>query len=588
MGDGFLSFKKKIIREFIIKCSILSIALGLMIFGLLFLLDKLSIISFHFGFSILIGVGTMIVVFLCSYFIFKPSDKKIAKRLDDSFKLNEKVQTMVSFKDDETFIVQLQREDTDKRLKDIPVKQLKYKFHFVFIILAILGLGVSITAIAYPSQKSPSDDVIDPDKDFTVSEIQIQKLEALIKDINKSKMTDDMKTKYTGEIVLLIAALKNSTKESEMISNVNKVKNNILTYMILENTNVKIAQALFNTKDYYFTDNESTIKTNFGKTTVPNGNFTGYWRNKDNEKQSISITISSTNYNGNELTFKSCDNKEYHGVYYVANGSLDPIETEVILTINNNGTLTDGTNIYTKYDNYYQLKQVASNMYSYDSDSTSQAISIFTFREYQNLKTDSVMKMRQKAKSDVLAINAALEKCGVSSDDNLYKAFMTYSESLASVESASDGESLNIIQQATSTLMVDVVREITYMREKKAVAYDAEARLCEIIGLAVPKHEDKELVDENGNSNVSSGDNHDDELDDPNKGGSVGDEDYDFPSKDVIYDYDKGILEAYGKYYSTYYTEIINLINDGTISKEMEIYLKAYFEKLGTDNKDNK
>ena len=34
MGDGFLSFKKKIIREFIIKCSILSIALGLMIFGL--------------------------------------------------------------------------------------------------------------------------------------------------------------------------------------------------------------------------------------------------------------------------------------------------------------------------------------------------------------------------------------------------------------------------------------------------------------------------------------------------------------------------------------------------------------------------
>ena len=67
----------------------------------------------------------------------------------------------------------------------------------------------------------------------------------------------------------------------------------------MENTNVKIAQALFNTKDYYFTDNESTIKTNFGKTTVPHGNFNGYWRNKDNEKQSISITISITNYNGN-------------------------------------------------------------------------------------------------------------------------------------------------------------------------------------------------------------------------------------------------------------------------------------------------
>lgn len=582
MGEGFLGFKKKIMKEFIIKCSILSVALGLIAFGVLFLLDKLSVISFHFAFSILIGVGTIALVFLASYFIFKPSDKKIAKRLDKTFELNEKVQTMVSFKDDNNFIVELQREDTNNRLKNIPLKQLKFSIHYILIILAVLGLGVSITALAYP--KAKDNVIVDPgnneDPPYTVTELQIQKLESLIKDVNNSDISDDMKTKYTGEIVLLITDLKNSTRESEMLANVKKAINNVLSYMIVANTNSKIAKTLFEVSDYEYPDNNKTLK-NYGSTNLPNGNFVGNWKNINDASQTISISANNVSYINVNLKDFSCTKLVLKGIYYPAGNDLgDP--TDVTLTINEaDGTLTDGTNTYVKYDNYSQLKQTAKTMYSYDVEATSQNISIFMAKEYDNLRNESILMFKQKVSADVVALKEMLSACGVDEGDSLYTAFKNYADALNSVSSASDADALTIAKTAIEELRIVVVRELSSMSENRTVAYNIEERLCDIFGLDKPSHTDPELNDgkNNGGSNID-GDDDNNNAGEPNKGGSIGDGDYIYASRDYIFDYDTGKLDVYGKYYTQYYDTIINLINEGSLTPEMEDYLRAYFEKL--------
>lgn len=588
MGEGFLSFKKKIMKEFIIKCSVLSVALGLIAFGILFLLDKLSIISFHFAFSILIGVGTIALVFCATYFIFKPSDKKIAKRLDKTFDLNEKVQTMVSFKDDHNFIVELQREDTNNRLKNIPLKSLKYSINYVLIVLAVLGLGVSITALAYPKAK---EDVVEPgddDPDFSVTELQIQKLKALINDINKSNLNDDMKTKYIGEITLLITDLENSTKESEMIANVKKAINNILSYMIEANTNTKIGKALYDVPDYDYLENNKALK-NYGTTDTPNANFVGTWRNKDDDSQIISINVSTIDYLGTKVEFGQgcCTKLELKGSYDNKGDGVSGSKTEISLTINaDDGTLSDGTNTYIKYDNYNQLRQIAKNLYSYSVDSTQQNISIFTLQDYESLRNESILKYKQKVNADVIAIRKMLSTCEVDENDKLYVGFKAYADALDTVSSASDANALGIAKTAVATLTDVIAKELGEMKENRDIAYYAEKTLCEIFNLTVPSHNDEELGggNNNGGSNIDGDDNG--QTGDPNKGGSAGDGEYIYASRDYIFDYDTGELKEYGKYYIQYYDTIINLINEGSLSPEMEDYLRAYFEKLvsGIDN----
>ena len=87
MQDGYLKFKKKIMLEVLIKSLSFSIALGLIVFSAPLIYFKLKEIKFNLLYLILISVGVIVLSFIIIYLILKPSEKKIAKRIDKQLDL---------------------------------------------------------------------------------------------------------------------------------------------------------------------------------------------------------------------------------------------------------------------------------------------------------------------------------------------------------------------------------------------------------------------------------------------------------------------------------------------------------------------
>ena len=82
------------------------------------------------------------------------------------------------------------------------------------------------------------------------------------------------------------------------------------------------------------------------------------------------------------------------------------------------------------------------------------------------------------------------------------------------------------------------------------------------------------------NSGDSDSNNNQDGGQDFTGGGGLGDGDFIFSSKDLIYDYNKNELVIYGELYDSYYAIINGLINEGELSDDMINYIKTYYNSL--------
>ena len=103
---------------------VLGAAFGLFVGSTIALVQKL-ISATDVILCIGIGSAVTLVVGMAFFLIKRPTDKRVAKRLDISFGLNEKVQTMVAFRDEEGAMIEIQRNDTESILSEIHSKRLK-------------------------------------------------------------------------------------------------------------------------------------------------------------------------------------------------------------------------------------------------------------------------------------------------------------------------------------------------------------------------------------------------------------------------------------------------------------------------------
>ncbi len=215
MGEGFLKFKQKSLIHGLIKLLAVALSLGLMTFGVLFLLFKREIIGLQplFGGSIALGVA--LVAGGIGALVFIPTNKRLARRLDREFALKEKVQTMVAYQGDERVMVALQRADTEEVLRNLPVSELKFKKIWQYAVLGVLSLAIFVTSIFVPAiEHTP----VDPP--FNLSAWQKLKIENLIEYVERSDMTEGAKTYTVGELNDLIDALDVVTVESVMKTHV--------------------------------------------------------------------------------------------------------------------------------------------------------------------------------------------------------------------------------------------------------------------------------------------------------------------------------------------------------------------------------
>ncbi len=146
MKEEFKKFSKKILLEHLIKALILGISLGAIFTALIFGAFKLIGIDLFFIFYILIFLGASIIFVCLVYFNHQPDEKSIAKRLDETYHLKEKTQTMVEYPSNDNEILIKQKEDTKLSLLNCDTKELPIVIpigYYISLVIALLIVGGS-------------------------------------------------------------------------------------------------------------------------------------------------------------------------------------------------------------------------------------------------------------------------------------------------------------------------------------------------------------------------------------------------------------------------------------------------------------
>lgn len=207
MGNNFLKLKTKYIMTAVLKSVIIGVSCGLLAVGAVLLSLKLCSIKIHFAYFILIGVGTAVLsggALFGLLYKFGLSNEKIAKKIDRDYELNERVQTVVEYGEEQSDVLNLLREDTERRLGNLPKRKTSFAkvmaVSCYYIVVSVLSLALLLTAACLPahydegSQGGPSIDIPvaeDPPFEYTL-DLQSQMYD-LMRDVLNSSLQQEEK-----------------------------------------------------------------------------------------------------------------------------------------------------------------------------------------------------------------------------------------------------------------------------------------------------------------------------------------------------------------------------------------------------------
>lgn len=216
MSLGYKNLKKKIIIETLLKCLIIGISLGLICFGCLTYVSKKIVLDLESYIIILGSVIGFVLGFSIVLLILFPTEKKIAKRIDKDLKLNEKVQTMLAYKDNDKDMAIIQRNDTHDILNNFNLKNFVMKFGIVFLLIPLFSVGVAVTAFAIPKEEEFVTETVDPT--FEMDAWYRQSILDIIDYVLATNIDDSIKQSYINLLNTLLDELDATETESVMIS----------------------------------------------------------------------------------------------------------------------------------------------------------------------------------------------------------------------------------------------------------------------------------------------------------------------------------------------------------------------------------
>ncbi len=146
--------------------------------------------------------------------IFLPSNKRLARQLDERYGLNEKVRTMVEFSSSKDPFAELQRQDADEHLGRVRFSPLR-KGHLISLLVAVAVSASSlITAFMIPAQSAspnPEKPVAEFDKEKILSSIT-----ELINTVERSSVSAPLKSSSLTELRSLYNFVDEHDYMSEM------------------------------------------------------------------------------------------------------------------------------------------------------------------------------------------------------------------------------------------------------------------------------------------------------------------------------------------------------------------------------------
>ena len=215
MSKGFLKFWRRMLFASLWRSVLPGASLALGTFAVLFVLYKRMILSLSplLCSGIALGVGLVIAAVL--FAILYPYKKRLARKLDRELHMREGVQTMLAYADRQDAIMQLQREQTDEKLRATPAKRLKIRHFGTCIVSLVLAIGMSVTAFAIPA-KQPEMPPVPEEPPFELSEWEMVALQNLIEEVRASTMSESAKQQTVDSLESLLEALRTTKTQSRM------------------------------------------------------------------------------------------------------------------------------------------------------------------------------------------------------------------------------------------------------------------------------------------------------------------------------------------------------------------------------------
>lgn len=221
MDKNFLKLKRKYLIAALLKSAVCALGAAAVAFGAMLIADKFSGVEMlWYYFAAAIG-GAAVIAFAVAFVALRPTDRKVAKSLDEEYRMDERARTALAFKNESGFLYEMQREDASAKFADVRVREATLSKIWKYLVAALLAVAVAVGCILVPSPASgeepetPPDDVV-----VSISESQKIRLQELIAEVQKSNFADDVKTDVTAELNGLVDALDEEMKFGALRSTV--------------------------------------------------------------------------------------------------------------------------------------------------------------------------------------------------------------------------------------------------------------------------------------------------------------------------------------------------------------------------------
>lgn len=248
MGKEFKRLKRYNATWTAIRSVSVGISLALLLAGVLLALTKLHIMEakwLHYVLCAAIGLGVQLLYALLQ----RRSELRIAEKIDAEHKLLERVQTMVQYQQEDSAMLQVQREDTEQRLQAVRgfgQRKLTLAAHFVLVVVAVavFAAGAIMPAQAVVEPPAPTE------PPYEVTEWQKAAVAELIKHVQKSDMASAAKDPTVTQLQELLLALDTKMTAGILKERVVAVMEN--TYRVTDevNSNDDIYDVIVNHVDH--------------------------------------------------------------------------------------------------------------------------------------------------------------------------------------------------------------------------------------------------------------------------------------------------------------------------------------------------
>ncbi len=249
MSGVFTKFKRRLNAIRVARSVMVGMSAGLVSGGVWLILSKLAVIGFEPISSLYIGLGVALIVGGVVFLLGGKSDKKFAVELDEAFDLKARVQTMIAYADDESEMALIQRQDAERALSRIPVKNYKFQGLWIYIIALVLSAAALVTGFVVKDMRGyvPPEEI----PPFELSPLQEAGINELIKYVESSGMEEEFRTPIADELRSLLETLRTIDTQPEMLAAVNGSMQVIQGITFESSTSTEVLNALWDSDDVY-------------------------------------------------------------------------------------------------------------------------------------------------------------------------------------------------------------------------------------------------------------------------------------------------------------------------------------------------